>query len=192
MTPLWLIRAAAPEDAAALATFTCVRPDRSVGVAMWEQEVEGFIRTQLALWAFDPHAQEGDPRLLLMLTSATGELVGVAAHERVMLHDSASGETIAATKIEVVAIASRWQGRRFPGEGTEPGPRASDVLMSAVMTDISHRVPPRDARVMAVVHQDNERSLTLCQRHGLIDELTRPHPAYRRLVTASTLADPSA
>ncbi|MDQ1306254.1 MAG: hypothetical protein QG671_2086 [Actinomycetota bacterium] len=176
----------------ALTTFTCVRPGSSAGAAQWEQEVEKFIRAQLALWAFDPYAQDGDPRLLLMLTSASGELVGVAAHERVVLHDPASGETIAASKIEVVAVTSGWQGRRFPGEGTEPGPRASDVLMSAVMTDIAGRVPPRDARVMAVVHQDNERSLVLCRRHGLIDELTRPHPAYRRLVTASNSSGTSA
>lgn len=38
-------------------------------------------------------------------------------------------------------------------------------------------------RVMAVVHQDNARSLALCHRYGLTQELTRPDPAYRRLIT---------
>jgi hypothetical protein len=57
--------------------------------------------------------------------------------------------------------------------------------MSAVMADVASRVPARDARVLAVVHQDNLRSLALCHRYGLTEELTRPHPAYRRLVTAS-------
>jgi RimJ/RimL family protein N-acetyltransferase len=44
---------------------------------------------------------------------------------------------------------------------------------------------PTDARVMAVIHQDNLRSLALCRRYGLTAELTRPHPAYRRLITES-------
>jgi hypothetical protein len=33
--------------------------------------------------------------------------------------------------------------------------------MSAVMTDVSSRLPPRDARVFAVVHEDNHRSLAV-------------------------------
>ena len=63
------------------------------------------------------------------------------------------------------------------------GERASDVLMSAVMTDVSARVPPRDARVFALVHEDNQRSIALCHRHGLVEEMSRPHPDYRRIVT---------
>jgi hypothetical protein len=51
------------------------------------------------------------------------------------------------------------------------------------MTDVSARVPPRDARVFAVV-QDNHRSLALCERYGLVEEISRPHPDYRRLVTS--------
>jgi hypothetical protein len=79
----------------------------------------------------------------------------------------------------VVAIARAWQGRRF-----HSGERASDVLMSAVMSDVSARVPPRDARVFAVLHEDNARSLALCRRYGLVEEMSRPHPHYRRVVTA--------
>jgi RimJ/RimL family protein N-acetyltransferase len=55
--------------------------------------------------------------------------------------------------------------------------------MSAAMTDISARVPPRDARVYAIVHEDNRRSIALCRRHGLTEEMSRPHPSYRRVVT---------
>ena len=42
------------------------------------------------------------------------------------------GNQFHATKLEVLAIAMHWQGRRFP-----TGERATDILMSAVMTDVS-------------------------------------------------------
>jgi hypothetical protein len=77
-----------------------------------------------------------------------------------------------------VGVALKWQGHTFP-----TGERASDVLMSAVMTDVSSRVPPRDARVYAIVHEDNHRSLSICHRHGLTEEMSRPHSSYRRIVT---------
>jgi len=143
----------------------------------WQLEVERFIQGELIEWSFDPYAASGDPRLLLAFVRATRELFGVGAHEREIL-EGPDGATFAATKIEVLAVASAWQGRRF---GT--GERASDVLMSAVMTDVSIRVPPRDARVFALVHEENVRSLALCRRHGLVEEMSRPHPDYRRIVT---------
>jgi hypothetical protein len=74
-------------------------------------------------------------------------------------------------------VGLKWQGQQFP-----TGDRPSDILMSAVMTDVSARVPPRDARVFAIVHEDNHRSIALC-RHGLSEEMSRPHPSYRRIVT---------
>jgi hypothetical protein len=167
----WRIRPGRPDDRELLASFACA--DRAI---RWQAEVEDFIQTQLTDWAFDPHASDGDPRLLLALTTA-GDLFGVAAHERVAL-EASDGTHFPATKLEVVGVALKWQGRTFP-----TGERASDVLMSAVMTDVSSRVPPRDARVYAIVHQDNHRSLAVCQRHGLIEEMSRPHPSYRRIVT---------
>ena len=92
-----------------------------------------------------------------------------------------NNHSFAATKLEVIAIARAWQGQRFSS-----GERASDVLMSAVMTDVSKRVPPRDAGVFAIVHEENSRSVDLCQRHGFTEELSRPESLsdYRRLVTA--------
>ena len=167
----WRIRAGKPDDRELLASFACA--DQAI---RWQAEVEEFIRTQLTDWAFDPHASAGDPRLLLAFTTAA-DLFGVAAHERVTLQAS-DGNGFAATQLEVVGVALKWQGRSFP-----TGERASDVLMSAVMTDVSSCVPPRDARVFAIVHQDNHRSLAVCQRHGLTEEMSRPHPSYRRLVT---------
>jgi hypothetical protein len=170
--PEWRIRSARPADRDLLASFTCADP-----AVAWQAEVERFIRTQLISWTFDPNAASGDPRLLLAFVAATEELFGLAAHEREILQGG-DGARFHATKLEVVAIAAPWQGRRFQG-----GERASDVLMSAVMTDVSARVPPRDARVFALVHEDSQRSIALCRRHGLIEEMSRPHPSYRRIVT---------
>jgi hypothetical protein len=69
--------------------------------------------------------------------------------------------------------------------------------MSAAMQDIAARQPPRDARVYAVVHEANVKSLALCKRHGLVHELERSAsaPRYIRLVTehrAATAALPTA
>jgi hypothetical protein len=169
--PEWHVRSGRPSDRDLLAAFECADP-----AIQFEVDVEEFIRTQLIDWTFDPHAVDGDPRLLLAFVTATGELFGVAAHERVTL---GSGETkFAATQLEVAAIARPWQGHRF-----NSGERASDVLMSAVMTDVSARVPPRDARVFGIVHRDNQRSLALCRRYGLIEEMSSPDPSYRRPMT---------
>lgn len=171
MTPApWHIRPARPTDRALLAAFRCAEPS-----VPWQVEVEEFVRTQLVDWAFDPHAAASDPRLLLAFDT-TGELFGVTAHERAVLESPDA--RFPATKLEVVAVATGWQGRRFP-----VGERASDVLMSALMTDVSARVPPRDARVFAIIHKANHRSLALCRRHGLVEEMSRPHPDYRRLIT---------
>jgi hypothetical protein len=62
----------------------------------WQAEAEQFIQTQLTDWAFDPHADAGDPRLLLAFTTA-GDLFGIAAHERVILR-AADGTSFPATK----------------------------------------------------------------------------------------------
>ncbi len=178
--PEWRIRSGQPADRGLLASFTCADPAVS-----FEAEVEQFIRTRLIDWAFAPGAADDDPRLLLAFATATGELFGVAAHERVILRGS-EGTQFNATKLEVAALAAPWQGRRL-----DAGERASDVLMSAVMTDVSARVPPRDARVFGVVHQQNRRSIALCRRHGLVEELSSPDPSYRRLITAHRPPNPA-
>ncbi|MBI2373806.1 MAG: hypothetical protein HYV07_07395 [Deltaproteobacteria bacterium] len=139
--------------------------------------MERFIRGSVLEWAFEPLAKANDPRLLLLFDRKSRELVGLAAHERAKLQ-AGDGSVFDATKLEVAALSVNWQGRTF-----ESGDRASDVLMSAVMTDVSARAPPRDARVFAVVHEQNLRSIALCNRHGLINDMSRPNPTYRRLIT---------
>jgi hypothetical protein len=170
----WRVRSARRSDRRLLASFACADP--AVG---FEADVEQFIQAQLIDWTFAPSAADDDPRLLLAFVGTTGELFGVAAHERVTLRSS-DGTEFNATKLHVAAIATPWQGRRF-----HIGERASDVLMSAVMSDISARVPPRDARVFGIVHQENQRRIALCLRYGLVEEMSSPDPNYRRLITAN-------
>jgi hypothetical protein len=171
--PEWRIRSGRLADRALLSSFDCANP-----AVEFEVEVEQFIRTQLIDWTSAPSAADDDPRLLLALVRATGELFGVAAHERVIFQGS-NGSLFNATKLEVAAIARPWQGYRF-----HTGERTSDVLMSAVMADVSARVPSRDTRVFGIVHKDNQRSIALCRRYGLVEEMSSPDPNYRRLVTA--------
>jgi len=78
------------------------------------------------------------------------------------LRYGSTGAAFAAPKLEVLAVSSGWQGRRFA---------------------CGARIPPRNTRVFAVVHEENAPSIALCSRHGLEHELTRPHPRYRGLVT---------
>jgi hypothetical protein len=175
---LWSIRPGAKRDRGLLSSFTCADPS-----APWEVEVEAFVQGHLLGWALEPFAAVNDPRVLLVFDGPSGELVGVAAHERAALR--APGDiSVAATKLEVVAVARGWQGRSFPGPASGgAGPRVSDVVMSAAMTDIRARVPARDAHVFAVVHANNVRSRALCRRYGLVVEMSRPDPSYVRLIT---------
>jgi hypothetical protein len=55
----WRIRPGNPGDRELLASFACADP-----AVRWQVDVEQFIQTQLTDWAFDPHASDGDPRLL--------------------------------------------------------------------------------------------------------------------------------
>jgi RimJ/RimL family protein N-acetyltransferase len=154
-----------------LASFSCADP----GID-WQVEVEDFVRNELYEWRYAALAQADDSRVLLVFRDE--ELIGVVAHERIHLQHQE--EAFVATKLEVVALARRWQGRRFAS-----GERASDVLLSAVMTDVASRVPPRFARVLAVIHEANVRSIEVCKRHGFTEELSRSDQlrSYRRLVT---------
>jgi hypothetical protein len=45
----WHIRLGSPSDRELLASFACADP-----AVRWQAEVEQFIQTQLADWAFDP------------------------------------------------------------------------------------------------------------------------------------------
>jgi RimJ/RimL family protein N-acetyltransferase len=121
-----------------------------------------------------------DPRLLLVFDEASGDLVGVAAHERAEI-GVPGAPALVATRLEVVALAQSWQGSRF---GTAGGAqRASDVVMATVMRDIQTRPQARSDKIFATVHQENARSLKLCRRYGLVNEMSRPHAEYIRLLT---------
>lgn len=122
------------KDRKTLSSFVCANVP-----AAWQTEVEEFIQNALFDWCFSPLAEANDPRVLLLFDTATEDLVGVAAHESVVMQTTRRASFVA-TKLEVVAISRDWQGRAFGG-----GERASDVLMSGALADISARVP-RDSR----------------------------------------------
>ena len=65
--PEWRIRSGHPHDRDLLTSFACA--DQTVS---WQAEVEQFIRSRLIDWAFDPHAADGNPRLLLALPPHLG------------------------------------------------------------------------------------------------------------------------
>jgi hypothetical protein len=113
------------------------------------------------------------PRILLLFLKST--LVGVAAHEKELL---GSGKiTFNARKLHVLALSTKWHGRKF-----DDGKRASDVLMMAVFNDIESR-DGTNMRVFAIVHRENQSALRLCARHGLVKQISPPHPDYKWLVT---------
>jgi hypothetical protein len=95
----------------------------------------------------------------VLLLLRRSNLVGVVAHERKEFSDAQG--SFRARKLQVVAVAKAWQGKRFH-DGTRP----SDVLMSAAIGDIANRDNPH-TRVIAAVHQENKRSIALLGRHGL-------------------------
>jgi hypothetical protein len=90
----WRIRPGSPDDRELLASFACADP-----AIRWQAEVQQFIQVQLTDWAFDPQAADGDPRLLLALTTA-GDLFGVAAHEPPAPKLPASGHSPQRTVME--------------------------------------------------------------------------------------------
>ena len=170
--PDWRVRVGRDGDRELLASFGC-----SNSTVPYQAEVEQFVQEQLLDWTLTPGATGDDPRLLFLVVTATSELVGVAAHERVILQGS-HGVPFNATRLEVIAVTTEWQGKTF-----ESSVRVSDVLMSAVMYDVSRRVPSRDARVFATVHEENERSQKLLRRYGLTEMMSSSTPGYLRLVT---------
>lgn len=168
----WRVRLANKKDRKRLAKFACADP-----TVDWSREVEHVVRNDLLEWALAEGAKKDDPRLLLVFDVASEDLVGLAAHERVSL-GSCEEDKVDATKLYLAAVSKDWQGKSFAN-----GARVSHVVMDAAMTDVTTRRPKRDARVYAVVHKDNVKSIALCRRAGLVHEIKREHPDYVRLVT---------
>ena len=173
-TAPWSVRTVRAGDKTRLAGFICA--DATVA---WEREVEEYVQRGLLAWVSEPRAVANDPRALLLLARTSGDLIGVAAHERAEVHVPQTG-TVIATRLEVVAIAKQWQGQRLGGTAD---PKASDVLMSAIMRDIQTRPNARSNLVFATVHQANVRSLAMCRRFGLVREMSKPNADYVRLIT---------
>ena len=172
MTSLtWQVRVATEKDRALLTGFRCASKEP------WERDVEVEIQNHLLDWALAEGAAADDPTILLVFDASSRVLVGVAAHERQFIGTNAL-DKVPATKIYLAAVSSKWQGRKFSS-----GDQVSHVVMSAVLTDIATRVPPRDPRIFAIVHEQNTRSLALCKRFGLVKELQRSNPSYVILVT---------
>lgn len=107
----------------------------------------------------------------------TERVVGVAAHERVTLK---AGRRRRRNETRVRRSRDRLAREEIPRRSTRqrcPYECRDDRHFAAR--------PPRHARVFAVVHEDNVRSIALLRRHGLTDELSRATElsSYRRLVT---------
>ncbi len=165
------VRVATEKDRSLLTRFRCASKEP------WEREVEIEIQNRLLDWALAEGAAADAPTILLLFDVSSSVLVGIAAHERQSLGTNAL-DKVPATKIHLAAVSSKWQGKKFSN-----GDQVSHVVMNAVLTDIATRVPPRDPRVFAIVHEHNMRSLALCKRFGLIKELQRTHQSYLTLVT---------
>lgn len=88
----WHILVASADDADLVQEFRCAADSR-----YWQREVERFVCRDLIRWGLDEHAASADPRVLL-LTTPSGELAGIAAHEHAALA-APDGRRIEATKL---------------------------------------------------------------------------------------------
>lgn len=145
------VRPATAGDGGILAEFQC-----STG-PWYEQEVESFVRERALEQAL---ALSEGYRLLLVLEGK--RLIGCIAHHRELLvrADGAQADTVAATRLHLLAIAVGDQGRRL-----DDGTRLSDKVMATLIADA---LETRGYEVLTgIVALDNLRSMALCERHGL-------------------------
>jgi hypothetical protein len=175
--PTWRVRVAKASDERLLKRFKCAE-----GEASWQTEVERYINADLLGWVMAPGAAQYDPQVLLLFSKST--LVGVAAHEKKTL--GAGDVTFPARELHVLALSTKWHGKKFTD-----GRRASDVLMVAALSDIASR-DGVETRVFAVVHRENQAALRMCERHGLVGEMSSAHPDYRRLLTIGAVEESEA
>jgi hypothetical protein len=112
-----------------------------------------------------------DFRLLLFETEAEG-LVAVGAHH---WRAYEVGPTpMDGTYLVEAAIAVGRQGGLL-----ESGQRLSSYVMNALLGDADQR--GRGEIVTALVAKENKRSLALCRRFGIRDEISSPDSAYLQL-----------
>lgn len=114
-----------------------------------------------------PHT---DHRVLLLELDDIG-LVAVGAHEEDLLK-APDGSLVTGTYLEIGAVALDYQGAVLPEvEPLDPdgtAPTLGRYLMEAVLSDVVER--NRGPYLRAIVARENERSLRLCTRIGLVDE----------------------
>jgi hypothetical protein len=165
-SPPWQVRVATKADRALLRGFSCATDHDEP----WAREVDSHIQNDLLNWSLEKGAAADEPTIVLVFDTASGDLVGVAAHERQSLGTNAL-DKVDATKIHLAAVAKKWQGKTF-----STGERVSHIVMNAA--DIATHVPPRDPRIFAIVHRANARSVALCKRFGLVKRLRSDHADY--------------
>lgn len=105
---------------------------------------------------------------------AVGELVAVAGHTAAALLELTEPNRLRMrdrrlAKLVVVALSLAWQGQRTRGGG-----RVSDAVMGTAIRDACRRHGVED--VFAIAARRNIRSLVLCERNGLTNQVAYgPH-----------------
>lgn len=155
-------RALRSTDAELLREFRC-----STG-PWFENEVEEFIQRRL-LPRHEHRREHVDHRAVLLELPDLG-IVAVCAHEEDFVRYD--GEDRTGSYLEVTAVALDVQGARLPDvepfEDSDAPPSVGRYLGEVLLADIAGR--NRDPYLRGVVARDNERSLRLCTRLGLVDE----------------------
>ena len=161
-----VLRQADERDATALATFQC-----STGT-WYEQEVETFVQQDAVRIATEPAESY---RLLVVYED--NRLIACAGHHpEFLVRPDSKG--LLATRLHLLAISRSQQGREL-----RKGLQLSDALMQTLIRDA---MDIRDSQVLsAVVAQDNIRSMRMCERAGLRNQVAYA-PRYVRLTAQFT------
>lgn len=141
------VRAAGEGDRDALADFEC-----SSGLEC-EEEVERFINGRAI-----EMITSGVADYRMLLAEDEEGIAGLAAHHLDLL-TLESGATQIATRLHVIAVATRYRGPALKG-----GERLTDRLIAAVIEEVE-RVRGNDIYT-AIVANENDRSLEMFERCG--------------------------
>lgn len=151
------IRAVAADDLERLADFRCSSGEP------WEDVVESQIRGPLPRrYLAAPPRFDGR---MLIGEEAGGELLVVGAHHIEPTLEPDVGY------IEVVAVSSSIRGELVELSGREIS--LGELMLLTILKQM--RALGRLPRAFARVDRRNRRSLSLCDRAGLVDEYPDPH-----------------
>jgi hypothetical protein len=158
-----------PDDRGRLAAFRCSRG------SWYEDRVEQFIREQLADY-HEWRAPHTDHQMIGLELPDYG-LVAVTAHEEDLIVDGSTEVT--STYWEVAAVVTELQGAVLPQvpayEPERPVTLGRHLAAAALSSIID---TGRHPLVRAVVARENDRSLALCSRVGLLAEAEDEDPRY--------------